>query len=258
MNAPLKNLTIVILGVLLAVAVVGGAAAATAGGSAQTRPAPASQTGGDATLRTINVTGDGSASAPPDVAQIQLGVETINPDATQAIDENTTRMTAVMAVLRQMQIEDKDIQTTNYNMWLEQVLDKNGQPTGETRYHVVNQVQVSLRDLTKTGDLLQQALQAGANNAGGISFRVADQTGLEREARDRALADAQAKAEQLAAGLGAKLGPVRQVTESTGVIPPGPSPLAAERAIGGAGPVPVSGGEFSVTVQVQVAFDIAE
>jgi hypothetical protein len=86
---------------------------------------------------------------------------------------------------------------------------------------------------------------------------VADPTELERQARDKAIADARAKAEQLAAGLGAKLGPVRQVSEYGGVVKVVEAPVA-ERALAAGAPVPVSGGEFSVTVQIQVVFDIAE
>jgi hypothetical protein len=144
-------------------------------------------------------------------------------------------------------------------MWIEQVVDREGQPTGESRYHVVNQVRVRLRDLTKTGELLQKALEAGANNVGGVSFSVADPKALQQEARDQAIADAQAKASQLAAGLGAQLGRLRQVSEYGGVIAPSvPVEAYAEGLRGGGGPVPVSGGEFSVTVEIQVVFDIAE
>jgi uncharacterized protein YggE len=142
-------------------------------------------------------------------------------------------------------------------MWIEQVVDRESRPTGESRYHVVNQVRVRLRDLSKTGKLLQKALEAAANNTGGISFSVDDPTALQGEARDRAIADARAKAQQLATGLGAQLGRLRQVSEYGGVIAPS-EPIFAEEVRGGGGLVPVSGGEFSVTVEIQVVFDIAE
>jgi uncharacterized protein YggE len=85
-----------------------------------------------------------------------------------------------------------------------------------------------MRDLSKTGELLQEALEAGANNVGGISFSVADPKALQQKARDQAIADAQAKAEQLAAGLGAQLGPLRQVSEYGGIVVPS-APVASER-----------------------------
>lgn len=249
---------------LLAFAAVGCSQPATVGGGGsagdsapEAARVAALQTGGEPTPRTINVSGMGKASAPPDVAEIQLGVETVNTDVGRAISENTARMSAVMSVLKEMNVADKDVQTTRYNMWIDEERDREGQLTGERRYHVVNQVRVTLRDLAKTGELLQRALEAGANNVGGVSFSVADPTALEREARDLAIANARAKAEQLAAGLGAKLGPVRQVSEFGGVVQAVEAPMV-ERALAVGAPVPVSGGEFSVTVQIQVTFDIAE
>jgi len=214
------------------------------------------QAGSEPLSHTINVSGIGTASARPDVANIQLGVETVNTDANVAVTQNTERMTAVMDVLREMNIEDKDIQTVQYSMWIEQPYNDKGEPSGDPRYHVVNQVNVRLYDLTKMGEVLNETLAAGANTASNISFGVADPTALQKEARDKAIADAKAKAEQLAAGLGAKVGSLRQVSESGGYVP-APSPMEGY-GIGGGGAVPVSGGEFSVTIQIQVIFDIAE
>jgi len=249
----------VLAGLLLAIGLTGCAKLPTntGDGSQRTTLTSALESGGESMPRTISTNGIGTASAPPDVALIQIGAETIHTDAAQAISDNTERMTAVMGVLKAMEVENKDIQTVSYSMWIEQVVDREGQPTGESRYHVVNQVQVRLRDLIKTGELLQKALEAGANNVGGVSFSVADPKALQKEARDQAIADAQAKAEQLAAGLEAQLGPLRQVSEYGGLIAPS-APVFAEGVRGGGGSVPVSGGEFSVTVEIQVVFDIAE
>mgnify|MGYP001102305855 CR=1 FL=1 len=242
---------------LLAVALVGCAGTITTGGEPQAKSLTSTlQSGSEAMPRTISVNGNGKASAPPDVAEIQLGVETIKTDASLAISENTERMTAVMGVLKGLNVEDKDVQTVNYSMWVEEVYDKEGQPTGEMRYHVVNEVRIRLRDLTKTGELLQKALEAGANKVSGISFSVADPVALQREARDQAIADARAKAEQLATGLGAHLGPLHQASEYGGMVVSYEAPMM-EKGVGG-GAVPVSGGEFSITVEIQVVFDIAD
>jgi len=268
MRSTRKGFVMAALAGLLALALVGCGQGTTTGGSAaeafrggsvmESAPRVAAlQSGGEPMPRTISVNGMGMASARPDVADIHLGVETIHTDAGLAISENTGRMTAVMDVLKAMGVEDKDVQTTQFSMWIEEPRDQEGRLIGERRYHVVNQVRVRLRDLTKTGEFLQKALAAGANNVGGVSFSVADPKVLERQARDLAIADAKAKAEQLAAGLGAKLGPVHQVSEYGGVVKAVEAPMA-ERALAAGAPVPISGGEFSVTVEVQVTFGIAE
>ena len=209
--------------------------------------------------RTISVNGSGTVTARPDIAYVTLGVQAINPDADKAVTENTERMSAVMSALKEMNIEDKDIQTTNYSMWLEEERDKDGNLTGVSRYHVSNEVRIKVRDLAKVGQLLQQTLKAGANSVGGISFSVDDPSALRKEARDKAIADARAKAEQLATGLGAKVGKVHQVSEYGNYEPDVRSATKLESyGVGGGGEVPVSGGELSVNVQIQVSFDIAD
>ncbi len=242
----------------LATAFVGCANRASAGGGPQVASGTSAyQWAGTASTPGISVVGRGVVNARPDTALVDLGVEVVNTDANAAFTENTTRMTAVMDVLKETKVQEEDIQTINYNMWIEQVYDRNGQPTGENRYHVIHQVRVRVRDLDKTGELMQQALEAGANSVGGISFSVADSAALQSEARERALANAKDKAEQLASSLGVQLGAPRQVSELGGQSTPVPAAYA-EGIGGGGGPVPVSGGEFSVTVDIQLVFDIVE
>jgi len=253
-----NKLILTVLAGLLVVGLVACGKEAAAGGGSQPGVSTTSalQANEQPMARTISISGSGTASARPDVAYVQLGVETVNTDASVAVTQNTERMTAVMDVLNTMGIEEKDVQTVQYSMWIEQPYDDKGQPSGDPRYHVVNQVNVRLHDLTKMGALLKETLAAGANTVNSISFGVADPTTLQKEARDKAIANARAKAEQLATGLGAKVGSLRQVSEYGGVITP--APYAESYGIGGGGGVPVSGGEFSVTVEIQVVFDIAE
>ncbi len=213
--------------------------------------------GGEA-LYTINVSGSGMASNTPDIADIQLGVETVDDDAAKAISESTAKMKTVLDAVKALGIEDKDIQTVNYNMWVEQIYDReSGMPTGQVRYHVTNQINVRLRDLTQAGKLLENALAAGANNVGSITFGVSDPTELQKEARAAALVNARAKAEELAAGLGIRVGKVRQVSEYISGNNPVPV-VARDMGMGGGGEVPIASGSYNVTVEVQVIFDIIQ
>ncbi len=256
--AVLVGLGVVVAGAMVVVAVFF-AVAQTGSTTASGSESPTGSIDGS-TPYVVAVSGSGTASARPDVVDIQLGVESISSDAAQAIRENSDRVTAVVAALRDSGAEEKDIQTAEYRMWVEQVYDRDG-PTGEVRYHVVNQMRVRLRDLDKTGAILQGALEAGANNVGGIAFSVDDTAGLRSQARGEAIADARAKAEQLARELGVTLAGVRQVSEVAGA-PPGLitrnfafDSVAMEQPA--AREVPVSSGEFNVTVAVQLVFDIA-
>lgn len=212
----------------------------------------------DANAYTISVNGSGKVSVTPDVALINLGVEAINPDPARAISDNTERMNAVINAIKALGVEAKDIQTTNFSMWIENIYDINGRNTGETRYHVINQISVKVRDIAKTGDVLTAALQAGANSVNGISFTVADQTAYIEAARAAAVANAKAKAEQLARGLGVSVGKVRTISEYS--YTPVYAEAKADRALGmgGGASVPVETGQFEITVDVQVVFDIQQ
>ena len=205
--------------------------------------------------RTLTVDGNGAASAAPDIVDIQLGVETIDEDPKTAIDDNTSTMESVIEALTDLEVSEDDIQTRSFNMWVEQIYDEDG-PTGEFLYHVVNQISVRVRDIDKTGDVLGAALGAGANNVRGISFGVEDTQALEEAARDAAVDNAVAKAEQLADRLGVTVGSPRHVAEITGGFP---ETVRVERAVAfdsGGGSVPVSPGDFTVRVSLNITFDI--
>jgi len=212
--------------------------------------------------RVINVSGVGKATAAPDVAHITLGVEARNEDAAAAVADATERMQAVMGVLEARGIPESDVQTVVYRMYLEQVPPE-GRPTpGQSsdqqvveRYVVTNQVRLAVRDLDAVGEILQEVLTAGANSVADIAFAVEDTSALRREARDAAIADARAKADQLADGLGATVGVVHSVSEYGGA-----QPLPTVRdvyGLGGGG-VPIAAGELAVSVEIQVSFLIAE
>lgn len=205
--------------------------------------------------RTLTVNGDGAASAAPDIVDIQLGVETIDEDPKTAIDDNTSTMQSVIEALTDLEVSEDDIQTRSFNMWVEQIYDEGG-PTGVFLYHVVNQISVRVRDIDVTGDVLGAALGAGANTVRGISFGVEDTQALEEAARDAAVDNAVAKAEQLADRLGVTVGSPRHIAEISGGFP---QTARVERAVmleSAGGSVPVSPGDFTVRVSVNITFDI--
>lgn len=206
--------------------------------------------------RTISVSGNGISYSKPDIAVAQVGVETHGSDPSQVVSDNTTKMTALVAALKKLGIDDKDIQTSNFSVYAQQNYDNDGKPTDFT-YVADNIVTITVRDLTKVGDTLAQAVDAGANNISGISFSVADQTALEGEARDKAMADAKTRAEQLAKAAGVTLGAPISISEnfSTPPVPLNFNVRDAGSAVAQAS-VPVSGGQVQVNLQVNVTYAI--
>ena len=210
----------------------------------------------EASPRTLSVNGAGAASAAPDIADIELGVETIDDDPKAAIADNTAAMESVIAALIDLEIDEDDIQTQSFYMWAEQEYRGPEAPSGEFRYRVVNQIVVRVRDISMTGEVLGAAFEAGANNVGGITFGVEDTQALEEAARDAAVNNALAKAEQLAERLGVSVGSLRHITEISGAFP---QQALVERAVAldvGGAAVPVSPGDFTVSVSLNIVFDI--
>jgi uncharacterized protein YggE len=223
--------------------------------------APAAQTGGTA-VRTITVVGTGKASGAPDVAHVTVGVEAMGPSLQEVVSDNKTKMAALLAALKAQGIADKDIRTTSYNVYVEnpqppQPVVRGSQTAGSAAvtYHVNNQVDVTVRDVAKLGDVLDKAVAAGANNVYGVSFSVDDPTKLQGLARANAIADAKARAQDLAGLTGVTLGDVISVSEVIGS--PGPIyPVAMGARASLDSSVPIQTGELEVSMNVQVTYAI--
>jgi uncharacterized protein YggE len=211
------------------------------------------------TLRTITVVGQGSVRVQPDVARISIGVETSAEVVDDAVAENELKMEAVLDALREMGIEDKDIQTMHYSIQIERYPEPTPRVLGaeseeaQATYRVSNMANVTVRDLEAVGAVLDAVIEAGANNVWGVSFDLDDPEAAQATAREDAVADAKARAGALADLGGVTLGPVMAMSE---VIGGGPVPLAmaAERAMGGGGSI--SPGEVEITYSLQVVYFI--
>lgn len=207
--------------------------------------------------RTMNVTGTSQVALSPDIAYISIGVHTENADATQAVSSNTAQTQKIVNSLKALGIDAKDIQTTNFSIYPQKQYTPEGKETGTTIYMVDNTVYVTLRDLPKIGQIISAAVSAGANNINGIQFDVADKTDALQQGRKAAVEDAKKQADDLASAAGVTLGPIQTIN----FYNPNPMPVPVyEKAVSGVGgggaSVPVSPGQMTITVQVNVIYEI--
>jgi hypothetical protein len=235
--------------VLLIGALVLSACGGTAGSAAQTTP--------QGLVRTVTVVGQGKASGTPDVAHINIGVETSAASAQDAVNANKVNMNALLAKIKALGIADKDIQTSNFSIYTERSqtypTDTKAGTPDSVLYRVSNQVNLTVRDVAKLGDILDQAVSAGANSIYGVYFSVEDTTALEAQAREKAVADAKSRAETLAKLNGVTVGQVVTISEVIGSSTPVYYSAAKADGLGG---VPVEAGQFEVTMSVQVTYEI--
>jgi uncharacterized protein YggE len=202
----------------------------------------------------VTVRGSGSATAAPDVLVLQLGAEVRHPNVSAALGQASAALSAMVARLRAAGVPDADLRTSGASLWSQ--TDGQGRLTG----HVANQqLTAKLRDLITAGDLVVEVVAAGGEAARlhGLSFEIDDDSGLRERARERAFADARAKAEQYAALAGRTLGPVRRVSEDTGQHRPmgGMVELASADSTRS---MPVEAGSQEVTATVGVEWTFAD
>jgi uncharacterized protein len=207
---------------------------------------------------TVSVSGHGEVNVPPDTASVNIGVDVIKPTLDEAQDEATAQATAVIDALKDAGVADEDIQTDYYSVNILRDYSENADPTLITGFEIINQLRITVRDTDTLGDLLDAAVNAGANNIYGVTFYVEDQTAAASEARVEAVDDARVKAEELAQAAGMTLGPVVAISE--GVAPfvspvygmaRGGGDMAMEQAA-----VPVEAGSTTVSVDVSVTYEL--
>jgi len=205
---------------------------------------------------TIAISGEGKVTGIPDIAAIEVGLVTEKKDVASAQKENTLKMNRLIKNLKNLGIEDKDIQTSYYNIY-----PQYDWPDGKQvlRGYQVNQsVSVKIRNLDKIGDILTAAGEGGANQVSGLSFNIDDPEKLRQEARIKALENAKEKADALAKVAGVKLGKVVSFSEYAET--PAPMYKAMEGlGIGGGGEMPaptVEKGSMDIIVNVTVSYEI--
>jgi uncharacterized protein len=208
--------------------------------------------------RTINVSGQGSIQAEPDRATITLGVESRKPKLEDARAEVQKAVDGVLKLTRDLKIDPKLVRATRFNVQPEYNWDNNARERNLIGYYVSRQVEVDLRDLEKIGQLLERAVDLGANQIGDPRLDSSKRRDLEREALAKAVADAKLNAEAVARAAGARLGPPRTISATSGFVPP-PMPMytrAAKMEAASDASQSYQSGQMEFNGTVQVEYDL--
>ena len=204
--------------------------------------------------RTITVTGIGRVSVRPDIADLQLGVTITEKTVDAARSASAKAQNGILAKLKALGIEGRDLQTSIVSVNPQYDYSEQSAPPRLVGYQFTNLVAAMIRDIDKVGDAIDGALGAGATSIDQISFRVADQSAAEAQAREAAVADARSRADTLAAGAGVVITGVAAIAEGGGG--PIPYPHHMERmafAAKDAG-TPIEAGMNEVTATVTVTY----
>jgi uncharacterized protein YggE len=202
----------------------------------------------------LTISGTGMVKVVPDRVSFSVGVSTKAPNVSEAFRINSAKTHTVIDALKKAGVKDAEIQTTNFS--IEQPFDQTARRPG-TSFVVSNNVTVIREDPAAVSDLLQAAISAGADQAGDLTFFVADPAAARDEALARAFADAHARAEKLAAAAKRALGAATSITTAPQFYGAGnvmQNSVAFE--VDGSGGPAIQTGVSRITETVTVVFEL--
>lgn len=152
----------------------------------------------------IRVSGYATVTLPADYATIEIGVTTQKSTVGEAQEENNRLIEATLQAIYGAGVDKKDVTTSSFNVYSGYNYDEVGQ--GTRCFTIDNMLHVIVRDLDQLGEILDAAMNAGANNTYGINFSSERENDAYQLALTRAVEDAAQKATVLASATGKTLG----------------------------------------------------
>jgi uncharacterized protein YggE len=176
-------------------------------------PAPGAAQSGDCDPnRSIQVSGAATINVVPDRVEIKLGIESTDPTAEGVQTKNHMALQTVIAAVRNLGVDKKDIATDTYVVY---PIYKNYEELQITGYRIDLMLAITLRDPSKTSAVLVAAFKAGANKVINVEFYTTELRKYRDEARKLALQAAREKADLLTSGAGTATGCVLNIQENS-------------------------------------------
>lgn len=241
-----------------------------AASSACVGPSTRTHVSGPPTPHGLATSGHGEARGEPDLARVNLGVEARAASASVAAETVNRQLSQILTAIQSRGVAREDVRTQDFSINFEQQPEpvppppeprprsapaEEPPPSVRGHYRASNTVQVTVRDISKVGELLGAAVEAGANYIYGVQFEIGNPAPLESAAREQAIRSAQSRAAELARLAGVKLGRVISIQEGASM------PMArgdgfaysfdAARANAAIAP-----GQLTVVRDVQMVFEI--
>lgn len=225
----------------------------------------------------IQVSGEGKAYLKPDIALVSFGVTAQAPKSQDAVNQGNVKMNAVITAIKSLGVEDKDIQTTGYNLSPVYSYNRGGvipmesKGTGAstpmyypvpsnpviTGYSLEQHISVKIRNFDNVNAILDKATVAGATNVGQLSFTVDSPEMARAEARKKAIEAAKEKIKNIAKESGLQVGKLVNVYEGYNNYP---QPMYAEAMAkdsgGGSVPPQIQTGQMEISSTVTLTYQV--
>ncbi len=212
----------------------------------------------DATEENIlTVNGQGSIKVKPDIAYINIGVEVFNEDAELAQQENAKTMDEVVKRIKEAGINEADIKTISYNIYK----TKANYPIAGNKenlkegYNVRNVVEITIRDISNVGEIIDISSKSGSNSINSIRFGISDEDEYYNKALEAAMDNAANKAERILGTFGANMGKPYSIAENSYGAPRAyTESMSLKSEMSDGFTTPVQSGELTVSANVMVKY----
>lgn len=207
---------------------------------------------------TLNVNGKGEIKAMPDVAYMNISVETTTKKAEDAVRENATKTSNVIKKLKSMIGSKDNVKTTNYHLSPMYEYDKVSRKNFINGYRVSNEVIVETYNLNNLGQLIDATTTLGANRINGPRFDISNREDYKKQALVKAVDDAKKTADIVAKSAGVSLVKIVQISPTYNF----PIPIyqrqvmAKTVAAAESAPTPIEAGDLNVTANVSIVYEI--
>jgi len=200
----------------------------------------------------IHVTGEGSVSLQPTIANVWVGVETEDVELSKAQKKNSSHISQIIQALTEMGIPKEFIQTTSFTIYpMYDFVD--GKQTFRG-YRVEHMLQVTIQDLDRVGAVVDTAVQHGANRVSNISFHFAHPTKAYQVALQKAVQNAIEKADTIAHSLQVHLDktPIKITEEFK--FSEGPQPFVDSPMVKSASTMQIEPGKQEIKARISAVF----
>jgi len=204
----------------------------------------------------IDVGGSASVTTGPEEAQIRVGVETSDRNASDARDELARRVQRMRSALREIGIDDDQVRTEHYDINEEYRTRRDEERP--TRYRAQHSFRITVEELDRTGTVIDTAVKNGANRINGVAFTISSERRgeLRTRALEQAMADARDEAETLAASANLTITGVESIQTSNVQVTGYQRDVALEATPTAGAETSIDTGDVTVSAQVQVRYNV--
>lgn len=177
----------------------------------------------DDIVPSITVTGYAESKVSPDKAVVNVQVYTEYKLLDAAKAEQDKKVKQLVAIASAKGVKPVDIRTRHANVQPQyDYVQVAGQQNKRVfrAYALTNSIEVTIRNLTEVGPVMDQLVKAGFDRIDNVQFGLENQREHEEAMLGQALKHAKQKASNMATALGARIGKPLAVTESGASQPP--------------------------------------